>query len=155
MPLLKHLRLLSLGFALGLGLACGGGGGGTSSGGGPAPEPPAPIIISFNLPTQTVAPGATVDVNAVFANGTAILNPGNVPIASGIPKPIKISSGLTYTLLVTNSAGVSVSAIARVSTTADPLTPTIDRSIFQRNCSCNPGKYYRSKRSSCYGDPSG
>jgi len=86
-------------------LNCGGGGGGST----PAP-PPAPVATSLTTSNATPAYGATFTLTPTYSAGTGTLNNGVVCPASGVasaPIPAAWSGARTYTLTVTNTAGVT------------------------------------------------
>lgn len=83
---------------------CGGGG----SGGTP-PPPGDPVITQFTSDRSAYYVGDSAQLTAVFANGTGVLQPDDIPVRSGQPVPI---SGLTRTIrykLIVTSGGQSVS----------------------------------------------
>jgi hypothetical protein len=55
-----------------------------------------------------ITSGGTVLLNLVFVNGTGVITPGDLPVASGIPLSVSPTGTTSYTLTVTNSAGVTV-----------------------------------------------
>lgn len=81
--------------------ACGGGGGATA---------PAPTITSFTASSSSVTSGGSVNLTAVFANGTASINNSVGTVTSNIAKSANPTSTITYVLTVTNTAGASVTA---------------------------------------------
>ena len=66
---------------------------------------PAPTITSFDSLTQTISFGGSTDLVPVFSNGTAVINPGNIPVVSGEHVRVSPSTTTTYTLEVSNLAG--------------------------------------------------
>ena len=66
----------------------------------------APTITSFDSLTQTIAYGGSADLVPVFSNGTGVINPGNIAVNSGDHVSVSPQSTTTYTLDVSNLAGV-------------------------------------------------
>jgi hypothetical protein len=92
---------------------------------------PAPTITSFTANPTTIAAGASATLTAVFANGTAVITPGN--LSSIGPITVNPTTTTTYTLTVTNLAGALVTQTATItvipaptitSFTANPATIT-------------------------------
>lgn len=83
---------------------CGGGGGGTS------PPPPAgPVINQFTSDRSAYYVGESAQLTAVFASGTGVLQPDDIPVQSGQPVTISgLTRNIRYKLTVT-SGGQSVS----------------------------------------------
>lgn len=79
----------------------------------PAPSP-APAITSFKAFPSPIRLNDTVILNAVFANGKGMVEPGGVPMSSGEPIKLKPDKDTTYTITVTNTAGATVSREAKV-----------------------------------------
>lgn len=121
-----HSFLCSFGLLLLLGIAQ------MHCGGSHTVQPPVPVITSFTAAKNLVPTGTSVMLTAKFTGGTGVISNGvgkvisDAPIDSG-----PIATSTTYTLVVTNSAGVSVSASATVNvgtlgaflTTGDMATP--------------------------------
>jgi hypothetical protein len=85
---------------------CGGGGGG---GDGGTPPPAGPTISQFTSDRSAYNVGDSAQLTAVFASGTGVLQPDDIPVQSG--QPITIS-GLTQTIryrLIVTSGTQSVS----------------------------------------------
>lgn len=81
---------------------CGGGGGGTSL-------PAGPTINQFTSDRSAYYVGESARLTVVFANGTGVLQPDDIPVQSGQPVTI---SGLTQTIryrLIVTSGAQSVS----------------------------------------------
>ena len=74
----------------------------------------APTIASFVASPTTVGPGGSASLTGVFANGTGVITPGNIPITSGAPVSVSPSATTTYTLTVTNPFGTAVNQTATV-----------------------------------------
>lgn len=83
---------------------------GCGGGGGSASAPPAsPVINRFTSDRSAYHVGDNAQLTAVFANGSGVLQPDDVPVQSGQPVTI---DGLTQTIrykLVVTSGGQSVS----------------------------------------------
>lgn len=88
--------------------ACGGDGGGIA----------APVITSFNSSSKIINAGRSVNLTAVFANGTGSIDNGVGNVTSGIPVAVTPASTTTYTLTVTNTAGTSVTLSVTVTVTS-------------------------------------
>ena len=69
---------------------------------------PAPTITSFVANPTTVGPGGSASLTAVFANGTGVITPGNIPVTSGVPVSVAPTITTNYTLTVTNSIGTPI-----------------------------------------------
>jgi len=76
--------------------------------------PLAPIITSLTANPTTVTPGESANLTGIFANGTGVITPGNIAAISGTAVSVSPSDTTTYTLTVTNSAGVTASMTATV-----------------------------------------
>ena len=86
---------------------CGGSGGDEK----PAPEPvPAPSITNFTSAKTSIMAGESIQLIAIFSNGDANIDNGVGPINSNAAKSITPETTSTYTLTVTNSEGISVTA---------------------------------------------
>ncbi len=85
---------------------------------------PAPTITSFAANPTTVGPGGSATLTGVFANGTGVITPGNIPATSGTPVSVSPSVTTQYTLTVTNSIGTAATQNATVtySATAPAIT---------------------------------
>ena len=75
---------------------------------------PAPTITSFVANPTSVGPGGSSNLTAVFANGSGVITPGNLPIFSGTPLSVSPTATTTYTLTVTNPIGSSTTSTATV-----------------------------------------
>jgi len=96
--------MVILGLAL-LSQACGGGGGSSAA---------APSITSFVTASDTITVGNSVNLTAVFANGTASINNSVGTVTSNVAKSVSPTSTTTYTLTVTNTAGTAVTSAVTV-----------------------------------------
>ena len=82
---------------------------------GVAPEDVvAPTITSFTPVATTIAIGGSVDLSAVFENGTAVIDNGAGSITSGSSVTVSPTTTTTYTLTVTNTANTSVTSTVTV-----------------------------------------
>lgn len=100
-------RLLASLALISLITACGGGGGG----GTPPPPPPSlPSISSFTASSTRFFVSQGTTLTAVFANGTGVVNPGNLAVTSGVSFSVKPGMATHYTLTVNAAVGTSVSA---------------------------------------------
>ncbi len=117
---------VALGVAIGLlgfQIQCGGGGGGGSPA---AAAPAAPSIASFVANASTITAGGTAHLTGVFANGTGVITPGNIPATSGTAVSVSPSTTTSYTLTVTSATGSAVTQDAGVTvvpTGAAVITP--------------------------------
>jgi hypothetical protein len=75
---------------------------------------PAPAITSFVASPTSVGPGGSSNLTAVFANGTGVITPGNLPIFSGTPLSVSPTMTTIYTLTVTNPIGSATTSTATV-----------------------------------------
>ncbi len=106
----RLLVLTSLSLTLGMILAgLSGCGGGSSS-----TPPPPPSISSFTANSATITTGTSTALTGVFANGTGVINPGNLPATSGEPVNVSPTATTTYILTVTPASGTAVTAVATV-----------------------------------------
>ncbi len=62
-----------------------------------------PVITSFTAGTPGAAPNFATTLTAFFSGGTGVVNPGNLPITSGIPVTVLPRMATRYELTVTNS----------------------------------------------------
>ena len=86
---------------------------------------PAPVITSFTANPVTITAGAKSSLTGVFANGTGVITPGNIAATSGTAVTVTPSNTTTYTLTVTNSAGVTAVKTATVTVNAALIAQTI------------------------------
>lgn len=100
-PSLKHLLPLTI---LVLVTACGGGGGDGDS------NQVTPTITSFTVSSATITAGSSVDLTAVFTNGSGSINNGLGSVTSGAPITVTPTTTTTYTLTVTNTVGTEVTS---------------------------------------------
>jgi Divergent InlB B-repeat domain len=75
---------------------------------------PAPAITSFVANPTSVGPGGSSNLTGVFANGSGVVTPGNLPVTSGTPLSVSPTATTTYTLTVTNPIGSSTTMTATV-----------------------------------------
>jgi hypothetical protein len=71
-------------------------------------------IASFVASPALIAAGSTANLTAVFANGTGVINPGNLPATSGTAVPVTPTASTVYTLTVTPTSGTPVTQTALV-----------------------------------------
>jgi len=86
-------------------------------------NPLAPAITSFAANPTAITVGESASLTGVFANGTGVITPGNIPATSGTAITVTPAYTKTYTLTVTNSAGAT--ATKTVLVTATPAAPSI------------------------------
>jgi hypothetical protein len=118
---MKRLLVLThLAMTLSLALAgltgCGGGSSSTQT------LPPPPSITGFTANRASITDGSTAALTGVFANGTGVITPGNLPANSGVAVTVSPTTTTTYTLTVTPTSGTAVTATATI--TVNPA-PTI------------------------------
>jgi len=95
-------------------------GGGSSS----TQTSPPPSITNFTANPTSITNGSSATLTGVFANGTGIITPGNLPAISGAAVTVSPTATTTYTLTVTPTSGTAVTAMAMV--TVNPAAaPTI------------------------------
>ncbi len=82
----------------------------TACGGGGDKPAPNPLISNFSASEASIVAGDTVDLTAVFSNGTGSINNGVGSVSSNVVKSVSPTTTMTYTLTVTNSDRVSVTA---------------------------------------------
>jgi hypothetical protein len=88
---------------------------------------PAPTIASFTASPTTITTGSSATLTGVFANGTGVITPGNLPVTSGVGGTVSPTATTTYTLTVTNASGTAVTATATVTVTGTVATSvTVD-----------------------------
>ncbi len=124
---MKRLLRISMAMTLGLGLASlTGCGSGSSS---PPPPPPPPSITSFTANSTSITNGSSAALTGVFANGTGVISPGNLPATSGVAVNVSPTATTTYTLIVTPTSGTAVTAITTVTVASATISSiTVDLS---------------------------
>ena len=118
---MKRLVVLApLAMTLSLGMAsltgCGAGSSSTP------PPPPPPSISSFTANPTSITNGTSATLTGVFANGTGVITPGNLPATSGVGVSVSPTTTTTYTLTVTPTTGTAVTAMTTITVN---LAPTI------------------------------
>ena len=73
-----------------------------------------PTIRSFNANRATITVGANTTLTGVFANGTGVITPGNIPAKSGTAVTVSPAATTTYTLTALDDAGNSKKATVKV-----------------------------------------
>jgi hypothetical protein len=120
---MKRLLVLApLAMTLSLGLVLTGCGGGSSS--TPPPPPPPPSITSFTANSPTITTGTSAALTGVFANGTGVISPGNLPATSGVAVDVSPTATTTYILTVTPASGTAATAVTTV-TVASATTSSV------------------------------
>jgi hypothetical protein len=79
-----------------------------------------PTITSFTASPTTITAGQSATLTGVFANGTAVITPGNLAATSGTAVTVSPSATTTYTLTVTPSSGTAVTATALITVSPNP-----------------------------------
>ena len=118
MKRLLVLTQLALTLSLGLAVLTGCGGKPSST---QTSDPP-PSITSLTANRTSITDGSTAALTGVFANGTGVITPGNLPATSGVAVTVSPTTTTTYTLTVTPTSGTA--ATATVTITVNPA-PTI------------------------------
>jgi len=67
-----------------------------------------PTITSFVASPATISVGTSAGLTAVFANGTGVITPGNLPATSGKAVNVSPTTTTIYTLTVTPSTGTAI-----------------------------------------------
>ncbi len=93
--------------------------------GGSSHPPPAPVITSFTAAKSPITTGTSTTLTAVFSNGTGNVSNSVGTVTSGIAATVSPTADTTYTLTVTNSAGVAVTATAPVAVVAAPVAASL------------------------------
>jgi hypothetical protein len=119
MKRLLVLTQLALTLSLGLAVLTGCGGKPSST---QTSDPPPSSITSFTANRTSITDGSTAALTGVFANGTGVITPGNLPATSGVAVTVSPTTTTTYTLTVTPTSGTA--ATATVTITVNPA-PTI------------------------------
>ena len=105
------------------------GGGGQSVTQPPTPTPPlAPVITSFAATPTTITAGGSTTLTPVYANGTGVITPGNPACSSTTGVTVNPLVTTSYTLTISNSAGVTVAQSCTVTVNEvvpPPILPTI------------------------------
>jgi hypothetical protein len=84
-----------------------------------------PTITSFVASSTTIAAGASSSLTGVFADGTGMITPGNIPVTSGTAVSVSPARTTTYTLTVTPTIGAAIAQAVIVTVTASVPAPTI------------------------------
>ncbi|HJV22082.1 MAG TPA: hypothetical protein VJ570_05265, partial [Holophagaceae bacterium] len=71
---------------------------------------PPPILTSFTASAPTSNPAHGVQLTAQFSQGTAVVDPGGIPLQSGVPITVNPPIPTRYRLTVSNEAGTSLQA---------------------------------------------
>jgi hypothetical protein len=82
--------------------------------------PPVPTIASFVANPATITAGASATLTGVFAGGTGVITPGNLPATSESGVTVSPAATTTYTLTVTSSSGAVVTATATITVNPPP-----------------------------------
>jgi hypothetical protein len=114
---MNRLHLFQAPLAMALCLAGLTGCGGGSSSTQPPPPPPPASITSFAANPTSVPSGSSATLTGVFANGTGVITPGNLPATSGVGVSVSPTATTTYTLTVTAASGTAVTAATAVTVT--------------------------------------
>jgi hypothetical protein len=83
-----------------------------------------PVISSFYSTTNNVQANSQVELIGIFTNGTGVITPGNRSVITGGGIYVSTASTQIYTLTVTNSSNISVTATLTVNIVAAPVQAT-------------------------------
>jgi len=83
-----------------------------------------PSIVSFTANPTSITAGGSTSLTGVFANGTGVITPANLPATSGTPVSASPSVTTTYTLTVTPTSGTAITQTVTV-TVSPAAAPTI------------------------------
>jgi hypothetical protein len=82
---------------------------------------PAPTITSFTASPTAILAGGSSSLTAVFANGTGMIEPGDIAVTSGTAVSVSPAATTTYTLTVTPPAvGTAITQTATVTVYPPP-----------------------------------
>lgn len=84
---------------------------GACGGGSDREASPVPIITSFVSTSGTITAGTSINITAVFSNGTGSIDNSVGSVTSGTPVSVTPTSTTTYTLTVSNSLGTAVALV--------------------------------------------
>lgn len=84
-----------------------------------------PTISSFNASKISVLAGTSIELTAIFSDGTGRIDNSVGSVASGSPIVVTPALTTSYILTVTNGAGTSATASVTVKVTPVPDTPVI------------------------------
>jgi hypothetical protein len=79
-----------------------------------------PTITSFVATPATIGAGSSSLLTAVFANGTGVITPGNLPVTSGSSVSVTPAATTTYTLTVTPTTGTAIAQTVTVTVAPQP-----------------------------------
>lgn len=71
---------------------------------------PPPMLTSFTASAPTSDPAHGVQLTAQFSQGTAVVDPGGIPLQSGVPVTVNPPIPTRYRVTVANDAGAAVQA---------------------------------------------
>jgi hypothetical protein len=80
---------------------------------------PVPTITSFTASPSPIEAGTSTQLTAVFAGGTGMITPGNIPVTSGVAVSVSPATSTTYTLTVSPPVG-TVTATQTATVTVNP-----------------------------------
>ncbi len=103
-------------------LACSGGGS----------NAPAPAIANFAASPVSITTGGSAQLTATYSNGTGLVTPGNLALASGVPLSVSPTTlgANTYTLTVSGPGGATTATAAVTVVAAPQITSFLtDKSL--------------------------
>jgi hypothetical protein len=90
---------------------------------------PAPVITSFAASPATIGAGQSSTLTAVYAGGTGVITPGNIPVTSNVGVSVSPTTTTTYTLTVTPTTGAAVTMTAVVTVVPAPVITSFTASL--------------------------
>ena len=81
----------------------------------------APVIVGFLAANPIIASGSSATLTAIFTGGTGAVNNGVGTVTSGAATTVTPAATTTYTLTVTNAAGVAVTQNVTVTVVTAPV----------------------------------
>jgi hypothetical protein len=117
MKRLLVLTQLALTLSLGLAVLTGCGGKPSST---QTSDPPPSSITSLTANRTSITDGSTAALTGVFANGTGVITPGNLPATSGVAVTVSPTTTTTYTLTVTPTSGTAATATVTINVNPAP-----------------------------------
>ncbi|MGD0095117.1 MAG: Ig-like domain-containing protein [Terracidiphilus sp.] len=85
----------------------------------------APVITSFTANPTVITAGGSASLTGFFADGTGLVTPGKITIASGTAVSVSPTQTTTYTLTVMGVSGSTAAQSATVTVNATPTAQTI------------------------------
>ncbi|MGA2889348.1 MAG: hypothetical protein ABSE51_14970 [Terracidiphilus sp.] len=86
------------------------------------PAPPGASITGFAANPASITVGASTTLTGVFSNGTGVISPGDMTVATGKGLSVSPSATTTYTLTVIPASGATITQTTTVTVTPE-VTP--------------------------------